>query len=127
MARRDIAGWCEEAAGTTRSPGTPLPAASTSSLSSPLFCGAALILGKGRQEVCWPWDPTAEVEECWQGLAIPQILHICLQETSPTPGSSLQRGCITHSAAQRKGQKGRSKHPWGVGGGMFCLQSLCQS
>lgn len=39
------------------------------------------------------------MEERWQGLAIPQILHICLQETAPAPGSRLQGGCITWGTA----------------------------
>ena len=82
---------------------------------------------KGRQGVCCPSDPTAGVEDCRQGLTIPQILHICLQEPAPAPGSLLWGGCSPWGTAQRKGEKGRSEHPWGAGGGMLRLQNLWQS
>lgn len=67
------------------------------------------------------------MEEHWQGLAMAQILHICLRETAP--GSPLQDGYITQEQhwAQTKGENGRSEPPWDVAGGMLCLQSLCQS
>lgn len=39
------------------------------------------------------------MEECWQDLAIPRILHICLQEMAPDPGSLLHGGHITWGTA----------------------------
>lgn len=47
----------------------------------------------------WPLGRLVGMEECWQDLAIPRILHICLQEMAPDPGSLLHGGHITWGTA----------------------------
>lgn len=65
--------------------------------SSPLSYGAAATLARGD---LLPLGPGSWVEEHCQGLAIAQILHICLQEMSSAPGSLPQGGCITQEQHQ---------------------------
>lgn len=99
------------------------------SQSSPLSHGAAPTLAKGGRRFVAPRTLQLGWRNAYRAWPSPQILHSARKRQLLPQAACSRVGALPGKKhrAQTKGEKGRSEPPWDVGGGMLCLQSLCQS